>query len=198
MNAELLSLRKELSGAREFLESARLVRASHPGRDVTDFYRAALAKVVSGYDRFVHQLVFRGMMEAAAGIRPQTPAFGRFKVSVLSALAAAQGQIVASWLGAEIANQHSIASFQRCDKVADAIRLISAAELWNTVSASISIAAADLRFQMDGIVDRRNQIVHEADIDPLTGVKRPITRKYTLTSIRLIQRVAREIDRIAG
>ena len=86
MNQEIAALKIEHEGAASLPQSASLLRHAAPGRDVTDIYRASLAKMVSGYDRFLHQLVYRGLLEAAADVRPQTDAFGRFKVSLLSAL----------------------------------------------------------------------------------------------------------------
>jgi hypothetical protein len=61
-------------------------------------------------------------------------------------------------------------SFQQPDKIADAIRLISDKKLWDEVATNLNISARDVKQQLSAIVDRRNKIAHEADIDPTFAI----------------------------
>ncbi|WP_341735935.1 HEPN domain-containing protein [Microcoleus sp. CAWBG640] len=72
----------------------------------------------------------------------------------------------ASWLEDEIRERLGYQSFQQADKIADAIRYISDKKLWDEVAKKISRPAQDIKQQLNSIVDRRNKIAHEADIDP--------------------------------
>ena len=72
----------------------------------------------------------------------------------------------ASWLEDEIRERLGYQSFQQPDKVADAIRLISDKKLWDELSIQRGEPARDIKQQLSSIVDRRNKIAHEADIDP--------------------------------
>jgi RiboL-PSP-HEPN len=74
------------------------------------------------------------------------------------------------WLEAEIRENLSYKSFQQPDKMADAIRLISAKRLWEEVANKLNKPAKDIKGQLSTIVDRRNKIAHEADIDPTYGI----------------------------
>lgn len=71
-----------------------------------------------------------------------------------------------AWLEDEIRERLSYQSFQQPDKIGDAIRLISDKKLWDEVAAKIGRPAKDIKQQLSLIVDRRNKIAHEADIDP--------------------------------
>jgi hypothetical protein len=81
-----------------------------------------------------------------------------------------------SWLENEIREQLSYKSFQQADKIADAIRHISDQRLWDVVAIEISQttqitrSAKDIKQRLNLIVDRRNKIAHEADIDPTFGI----------------------------
>ena len=75
-----------------------------------------------------------------------------------------------SWLEDEIRERLRYKSFQYPDKIADAIRLVSDKKLWDEVSMKLSITAKDVKQQLTSIVDRRNKIAHEADIDPTFGI----------------------------
>ncbi|MGF1520149.1 MAG: HEPN domain-containing protein [Nodosilinea sp.] len=75
-----------------------------------------------------------------------------------------------SWLESEIRKRLGYQSFQQADKIADAIRYISDEKLWDEISAQMSKPAKDVKQQLNSIVDRRNKIAHEADIDPTFNI----------------------------
>jgi len=145
--------------------------------DVSDILRAALVLTVSALDYYIHEVVTLGMLEIYRGQRSEpspTPnssqsAFSRFKVSLNGAR---QERLIAisigSWLENEI--QQNYGSFFEPDKIAEAIRLISAKKLWEEVASKLNKPAKDIKSQLSIIVDRRNKIAHEADIDPSYGI----------------------------
>jgi hypothetical protein len=80
-----------------------------------------------------------------------------------------------SWLESEIRERLGYQSFQQADKIADAIRYISGKKFWEEVANKMSnptknITAQDIKQQLNSIVDRRNKIAHEADIDPTFNI----------------------------
>ena len=134
--------------------------------DLTDVLRASLVQAVSSFDLYVHELVRLGMLESYRSERPKTEAFLRFQVSLSGALEGISSNGSTSWFDREIRERHGHLSFQTPDNVSDAVRLISAIQLWNELSANLGNDRRDLRDRLSLIVDRRNKIVHEADISP--------------------------------
>ena len=76
----------------------------------------------------------------------------------------------ASWLESEIRERLGYLSFQQADKIADAIRYISDKKLWDEVAIQMTKPSKDIKQQLNSIVDRRNKIAHEADIDPTFNI----------------------------
>jgi len=74
------------------------------------------------------------------------------------------------WLETEIRERLRYQSFQQAEKIADAIRLISDQKLWDTVADRMKRSAKEVKQQLSLIVDRRNKIAHEADINPILGI----------------------------
>ena len=134
--------------------------------DLSDVLRAALVQAVSSFDLFVHELVRLGMLEAYRSERPKTEAFLRFPVSLSGVLDAISSEGSTSWFDREIRGRHGHLSFQTPDNVSEAIRLISGLSLWNELSTKLGDDRRELRDRLSLIVDRRNKIVHEADISP--------------------------------
>jgi hypothetical protein len=73
----------------------------------------------------------------------------------------------------EVRSRLSRVTYQHPDDIADGIRMVSACALWNEVALRVGATPAtmigtsvDLRKRLAVIVDRRNKIVHEGDLQP--------------------------------
>ncbi len=167
--------------------------------DLSDMLRAALVLAVSALDYYIHEVVRIGMLEIHRGQRPEPPAFSRFQISLGNARAGINaGQNIDSWLEDEIRQRHSYKSFQQPEAIADAIRLISDKKLWEEVSTNMSRPAKDIKQQLNRIVDRRNKIAHEADIDPSypIGDRWPIDELLVNEAVDFIEQVVESIHNI--
>ena len=104
----------------------------------------------------------------------------------------------ASWLEDEIRERLNYQSFQMPDKIADAIRLISDKKLWDEVSAQMGKESKKIKEDLDTIINRRNQIAHEADIIPrlATGERWPIDESYIEEAVDFIEEVVESIHQI--
>ena len=134
--------------------------------DLTDILRAALVMSVSALDHFIHEIVRLGMLEAYRAERVRTSAFLRFQVSLESIIEATSGLVPETRLESQIRERHGYQTFQTPDQIADAIRLISNAALWNNVSVNLGVERRELTETLTLIVQRRNKIAHEADLMP--------------------------------
>ena len=137
--------------------------------DLSDLLRSELVMAVSTLDHYIHELVRLGMLEAYQGNRVQTDAFLRFQITLSGALEAVNAQGNDGWLEDQIRTSHSYRSFQTPDNIADAVRLVSDVQLWDSVATQMGAPPQNIRAQLRLIVNRRNQIAHEADIDPSLG-----------------------------
>ncbi|MEG3876315.1 HEPN domain-containing protein [Microcoleus sp. herbarium7] len=167
--------------------------------DISDILRAALVLAVSALDYYIHEVVRIGMLEIHGGQRPEPPAFSRFQISLGNARAGINaGQNIDSWLEDEIRQRHSYKSFQQPEAIADAIRLISDKKLWEEVSTNMTRPAKDIKQQLNGIVDRRNKIAHEADIDPSypIGDRWPIDELLVNEAVDFLEQVVESIHKI--
>jgi RiboL-PSP-HEPN len=75
-----------------------------------------------------------------------------------------------SWLEGEIRERLGYQSFQQPDKIAEAIRYISDKKLWDVVAVQMNKIPKEIKQQLTSIVERRNKIAHEADIDPTFNI----------------------------
>lgn len=116
--------------------------------------------IISALDTFIHDLVRLGMLEILRSQRKQTEAYQTFKVSM---------QVVRfdahyDWFEDEIKRRHRFESFQNPRHITEALKLISKLDLWEQVAKKLNQGSESIKKQLDGIVKRRDQIAHEADL----------------------------------
>lgn len=129
--------------------------------DLSDMLRAEIVLAVSAFDYFIHELTRLGMLECHTNARPRTDSFKRFPMRIEAALG-----LTNQVLDTEIRTKHGYQSFQHPDKVAEAIRLVSNVKLWDAVGIELGITTNNLKTNLSLVIDRRNKIAHEADLDP--------------------------------
>ena len=105
------------------------------------------------------------------------------------------------WLEEQIRTSHGHLSFQNPDNIADDIRLISGVSLWNEVCCSTGrLQPQDmLENSLRLIVNRRNQIAHEADLNPsYPGVLWPIDLNMADSAVTFIENLAEAIHAVVA
>jgi len=164
-----------------------------PAVDATDVLRAQIVMAVSALDHYVHELTLLGMLEVYSGVRPATSSYLRFEAPVATAVpgVTAGGS---AWFEAGIREKHGFLSFQQPDKVSAAIRLFSPCELWPTVSAAMGVSTDTVKKRLRLVVDRRNKIAHEADLDPsYPGVRWPISLSDVSGVVDFIETICQHV-----
>jgi hypothetical protein len=172
-----------------------------------ELLRAEWASRVCALDLYVHELVAQGLVEIFEGKRPSTAAFAKFSVSC-DALMRVQAASTASERRAafdlEVRTKLNRMTFQNPDDIADGVRLISECKLWNEVAFHFGATQANFVFetksikkQLAMIVDRRNKLVHEGDLQPsLPRIPWPIATEDVVEVKRFIEGVVGAIDSI--
>lgn len=191
---------RSINTFRECIERVRHVGGLHSALnklttnaiETTDILRAQIVMAVSAFDYYIHETVVLGMIEQFKGQRPKTNSFSTFKIP--TELLFDSASETANRLESEIRERHSFLSFQQPDKVADAIRIISDIKLWQEISKIINKSDKELKDQLKLIIDRRNKIAHEADIDPsYPGARWPITEHDVAYAVSLLSSIAETI-----
>ena len=167
--------------------------------DISDMWRAQIVLGVSALDHLIHEMARLGMIESARGIRQKTDSYLRFSLPLDAVERAISGHPHEAWLGDTVREKHSWLSFQHPEKVAEAIRLISPVKLWEEVGSELGIPAKDIKIRLELIVDRRNKIAHEADMDPTNpGFRWPITEAMTNDTLDFIEKIAEAIFKVTN
>lgn len=170
-----------------------------------ELLRAEWVARLSALDLYVHELVAQRMLEIFLGQRSPAKAFLRFRVSNETLMRIRSASTITDAGAAfdlDVRAQLSRETLQNPEKIAEAIRLCSDIELWNDISVQLgatqstkSTQAKVLKQSLSLLVERRNKIAHEADLQPsLPRDPWPIFQKDLRDVSALIDQIVHAID----
>src|ERR1035437_3699872 len=160
--------------------------------DTSSILRSCIVLSVSAIDHLIHELTIIGMREIFNGTRLVTIKYNSHNVSLgfMHAIISIPPLIT---FESEIRRSLGWQTFQRPDKIKDAIALFNPLQLWQQVAVVMCDTEFNIKNQLNLIVDRRNMIAHEADIEPIFKTKRPIRDTDVLVTIDFIEKLGTTI-----
>lgn len=169
-----------------------------PITDIDDILRSQIVNVVSALDRYLHEKVRKGICDIFLGNRPITAKFKNFSLSsdtVMriwgdSSLTIIEREML---INDAVSQSLKTLSFQQAVKIKDALSY-----LWDephkitVVAKEMGVPGATdndkqryLSQRLDLLVERRNQIAHESDME--VNGKRAITKQEVDDAISFIE-----------
>jgi hypothetical protein len=172
---------------------------------VDELLRAEWVARVSALDLYVHELFAQRIVMVFEGTIPRTNQFRAFRLPLETMeriRAAPSNSASSSALDLEVREQLSIITYQDPDRIAEGVRLCSTVELWNAVAVHQGATpqqkvdeAKRIKQQLRAIVDRRNKIAHEGDLQPILPVTPwPITQADLVLVSTFLEGIVRSID----
>lgn len=172
-----------------------------------ELLRAEWVARIGALDLYVHELVSQNMLKIFEGSRPICSGFSRFQFSSETLMrihkAPTQADATAAFdLG--VRGKLARKTFQFPDDIADGVRFVSDCELWNEIAlkrgASIATKTVDaktMKKSLSLIVERRNKIAHEGDLQPaVPRTPWPISRADVTYVATFVADIVSAIDSI--
>jgi len=145
------------------------------------------------------------MIDIFEGRRVTCPGYLRFQVSseVLDRIRNSETSSASSAaFDLEVREKTGLLTFQDPEKIADGVRLFSEVELWNNVALELGAnpatkitVAKTVKRDLSLIIQRRNKIAHEGDLQP-SAPREPwgIKQSDVVYVADLIEKIVRAID----
>lgn len=176
--------------------------------DLSDLLRAEIVYAVSALDKLVHELVRIGMIQSFNGQRVKTNKFEGFTISAKTLDKIKETAIERKlnperppladelpeyWFEREIILKHKYVSYQMPLNISDGLSLIWKEEhKWQRIARLMAIDEKDTKTQLETIITRRNQIVHEADLIQ-NGLRNDISDIDVRDSVDFIEKLGNAI-----
>lgn len=167
--------------------------------DLSDLLRFEIVYAVSALDTFIHDLTRVGMLQSYSGLRSRTDSFKNFRVTVDTLLLVQNSNQPVSlpaeyYFEQEIRRQHNHQAFQEPSKIAEALSLFwLEPHKWQKIAVLMAMNENDVKSEMKLICNRRNQIVHEFDIDPISRTRQTIVPSDAKDSVDFIEKLGTAI-----
>ncbi len=149
------------------------------GYSFEDVLRFQVVSAVSAIDKLIHDLIRVGMLDIFNGKRQQTPKYlnESISLSLLHELDSATIPPREYYFEKYLVQKLGQMAFQSPDKISDGLSFIwNEKEKWKKISSRIGQEQDSVKTTLRLIVDQRNRIVHEADVDLSSGAKFQISK----------------------
>lgn len=185
----------------------------------TDILRAQYVMLVSALDHFIHEVIRLGMLEIYKNERKYTKDFQEFILALDKNILfknAVMEEKNPRWLDYQIRRINGYKSFQQAEKISEAIKLIIKTDVairdildkskskqkncfWSNVANHMKRLNEEEQIikELNFIIERRNQIAHEADIEPTYGELREMKEMDIEESIIFIENIVESIFLVA-
>jgi hypothetical protein len=144
-----------------------------------DLLRSQIVNALSAFDKLMHDLIRIGIVMIFESQRQPTNKYLIEAVAIQHLPGLTLGAVPPPSVRFEeiVREKLSKLSFQDPSKIADGLSYIwSEDNKWKQISNGLGVSEDNARRKQRLIATRRNAIVHEADIDPVTGQKQAIAR----------------------
>lgn len=202
MRLEFLSIlqvfESEVGGCRDIVGVADNLAPNAPALDLSDLYRYSLAGAVSALDTCMHSVVRVAILLQLQGLGPALQAQLPIPAELFRRWYGGDG-IALNEIDLALRVAYSRTTMQSARDIADAVRVVSDLPLWITVAGGDANLAGYLKSSLDVVVQRRNKIAHESDLDPLAGTKWPIDSALAIAAVDLVrERGTQVIEHVAS
>jgi hypothetical protein len=197
------------AGAILILREGCGVTAKHFRDEFLDeLLRAATVSIVAAFDRYCHELIAAKIVaEVARGFDAASHPLKQFRVPIFEARKAIlhakrPGSRPMNLIRESAKSVLREETFQKPDAVAKGLRMVGVSDLWPGCAAHMGCHAEEIIRELKRIVDRRNRIVHEGDIQHRArggNIKtHSIRAKQVAADIIWLSQLVDAIDRVAN
>ena len=165
--------------------------------ELDDLLRSCIVFSVSALDWYIHEVVKVGLIQIIKRERAITPSSKSFSISFDCLIDIMNNEDSIPYIQNQIIQNNGWKSFQRATKVSDALRLIFDKNIWEEVAVLVNMDNGDIKIKLDLIVERRDKIVHECDLNPTyPNLKWDINEEMVKESVDFIKLIVKKIHLI--
>lgn len=187
---------RQLSALHNFLLNNVPLPISHD-----DILRAQLVYCVSAFDKLIHDLILDGVVDIYLGGKASTPKYLSEVLPIDTYIRMQNATIPPAeyFFREAMLNKFKTISYQEPGKVADGLSYIwEESHKWVRISHLLGMSDLDAKKNLKLIATRRNAIVHEADLDPVTHIKQSIDSQIVSDNTHFLEACGDAIDSLVS
>lgn len=190
-NEEMIRIRN-LSLISKFLKENKYSESEH----YDELNRTQLVWAVSAFDKLLHELIKVGIKDIFFGNRKATKKYSNESIPISVMTSIYNKDLFSASIEFEqaIYGKLKVLSFQNFQKIADGLSFIwDEGQKWQKLADKLSSSDEEIKQRLSLIVSRRNAIVHEADLDPVSLNKQDIKDEDIIENINFLEKLGNAI-----
>lgn len=169
-----------------------------PAMDLNDILRSEIVLVVSAFDCYIHDIVLSGMNDMFSSNKVATKHYNDFclPMSIVNQLLSTNDKNIREQIyHSSVKKLLAKDSYQAPSSIEYAMNILNVKKIWSLIGKQLGIPPSDVRKELAIIIQRRNKIAHEADIQDFVSMdKNPISRFDVENVISFLDNVVNVIE----
>lgn len=166
---------------------------------IDEVLRAQIVFVVSAFDYFIHEIIRHSILQLFFKSYTSSVIFKNINIplnTVKEILHNEEDQY--ELLNQEIYRLNSYKSFQSPENISQALSVIGIKDIWPTIGSYMDVDKETAKKKLRLIVQKRNCIAHQSDMDTIFNQKNPISTANTEESTIFIIQLSNVIFEIVN
>lgn len=176
MSSEKIFFDQQIASVHSLSSVHQFLVGNAPTMDASLLLRSEYVLIVSAFDSYLHGIVRRKLSENFFNSTPLSTALSLPIADYAAIHNETDIMIQRQLLDVALRKQLEKDSYQSPTSVEYALNLIGVKRIWSASSSAFADTAENIKKRLALIVQRRNQIAHESDMEP-TGVQRSINQQ---------------------
>ncbi len=199
MSEALEAYNNNIDSAMKLSSKAYELSKSGMETDVTEMLRAELVLIISAFDKYLHDVVLCFIAKANTNKSDIPRSALKFKLSlstITNIIDEEDKNKRYDLLFESLRKENQRYTYQRTTGINMALSLcnVDTTLFWEQLGQSLELNPTELREKIDSIVDKRNCIAHQSDIDEFSGQKNTIDFSFIEDVRELYSKITYFID----
>lgn len=165
--------------------------------DFNDMYRYAYIYIISALDLYIHEISNYGLISYLNNPNKFPTAKNKSFMIPSHLLFIEDINQKQNEIRDYVVKKNGQYSYQNSENISSGLSHIwDEPHKWQQIADKLNITQKETTDKLNLIIDRRNQIVHEGDVDPGSGLLYPINFEDTMRVIDFIVEVVKSIDKL--
>ena len=169
--------------------------------DVSELYRSELMLIVSAFDTYFHDILAdiqtNRILKSKTWKRYMKCRYGFTPHLAKSLKRETNKGIRQQRIRKALLNNLHRYTYQKSKAISNGFAHCKIYDIWRQISQNWEeYIEADIKIKLDAIIKERNQIAHQAHIDPKTNEKRPISEKDVNKAKDFLTEIVKRVDTI--
>lgn len=176
------------SGIEDIKQKFELLENTSVDKNIEEYiFRSQIAFLMGSVDFYIHEIIKYSILKMFNGEKVKTKKYHQFTIYIQTLEKAIANPESIDWLEEVVISVTKYKTYMKAKSIKEALELVSNKKIYKDVCKELDLTEKEVDNRVKEIFTRRNEIVHQTDIDMVTKEVNDINYEFVKESIDFIE-----------